>query len=61
MMFVGIGGAFGAWFAGFLYDQAGSYLPVFVIMMVCASFSCLAIWWAAPGKIRMVPGKSKPR
>jgi MFS family permease len=58
MMFVGIGGAFGAWFAGFLYDQAGSYLPVFVIMMVCAFFSCLGIWWAAPGKIRMVPGKS---
>jgi len=58
MMFVGIGGAFGAWFAGFLYDQTGSYLPVFVIMMVCAFFSCLGIWWAAPGKIRMVPGKS---
>ena len=58
MLFVGIGGAFGAWFAGFLYDQVESYLPVFVIMMVCAFFSCLGIWWAAPGKIRMVPGKS---
>jgi MFS family permease len=57
-IFVGIGGAFGAWFAGFLYDQAGSYLPVFVIVMVCAFFSCLGIWWAAPRKIRMVPGKS---
>jgi MFS family permease len=57
MMFVGIGGAFGAWFAGFLYDQAGSYLPVFVIMMVCAIFSCCCMWWAAPRKIRMVPGR----
>lgn len=57
MIFVGIGGAFGVWFAGFLYDQIGSYVPVFIITIICAFFSCLNIWWAGPGKIRMVPGK----
>ncbi len=59
MMLVAMGGAFGAWFAGFLYDTLGSYVPVFFILMVGASFSCLSIWWAAPRKIRAVPGKRK--
>jgi len=57
MLFVGIGGAFGAWFAGFLYDHLGSYRHVFIIMIIVALFSCLNIWWAAPRKIRRVPGK----
>jgi len=57
MMLNGVGGAFGAWFAGFLFDQVGSYLPVFVIMIASSSFACLNIWRAAPRKIRMVPGK----
>jgi MFS family permease len=57
MVFVGIGGAFGAWFAGFLYDQVGNYLPVFIILIACSLFSCLSIWWAAPRRIRLVPGK----
>jgi MFS family permease len=56
MIFVGVGGAFGAWFAGFLYDLVGSYVPVFVILVLCALFSCLNIWQAAPRKIRTVPG-----
>ncbi len=57
MTFVGVGGAFGAWFAGFLYDFVGSYVPVFVILIPCVLFSCLSIWKAAPRKIRMVPGR----
>jgi len=57
MVFVGIGGAIGAWFAGFIYDQLGSYVPVFIILILFAFFACLNIWWAAPRKIRMVPGK----
>ena len=59
MILNGIGGAFGAWFAGFIYDVAGSYLPVFVILIIFALFSSLSIWWAAPRKIRRVPGKAK--
>ena len=58
MIFVGSGGAFGAWTAGFLFDQVGSYLPVFIILIGCGSFACLNIWWAAPRKIRKVPGKT---
>ncbi|MBM4337981.1 MAG: MFS transporter [Deltaproteobacteria bacterium] len=57
MFFVGIGGASGAWFAGFLFDQTGSYLPVFVVLIGCALVSCLNIWQAAPRKIRRVSGK----
>jgi MFS family permease len=53
----GLGGASGAWFAGFLYDQVGNYVAVFVIMMGCALFACLNIWRAAPRKIRNAPTK----
>jgi len=55
IIFIGIGGALGAWFAGFLYDQAGSYLPVFVILIAFAVVSCLSVWKAAPRKIRRMP------
>lgn len=57
MFFVGIGGAFGAWSSGFLYDHLGSYRYVFIILIIVALFSCLSIWWAAPRRIRKVPGK----
>ncbi len=60
MMLVAMGGAFGAWLAGFLYDNLGSYVPVFVILMIGAIISCLSIWWAAPRRIRAVPGKRIP-
>jgi len=53
----GLGAASGAWFAGFLYDQMGSYIPFFISIMPCAVFACLSLWWAAPRKIRVVPGK----
>jgi MFS family permease len=49
----GIGGALGAWFAGFLYDRIGSYIPSFIIMIVFSLLGCLSIWWAAPRKIRI--------
>ncbi len=53
----GMGGASGAWFAGFLHDRVGSYVPVFIVLIACALFACLNIWRAAPRKIRSVPGK----
>ncbi|MFB3886618.1 MAG: MFS transporter [Thermodesulfobacteriota bacterium] len=52
-----VGGALGAWFAGFLFDQLGSYLSVFILLIAFSLFSCLNIWWVAPRKIRMVPEK----
>lgn len=53
----GLGGAFGAWFAGFVYDLMGSYLPVFGIMAGCILMSGVILWLAAPRKVRLVPGK----
>lgn len=53
----GVGGASGAWFAGFLHDRTESYVPVFIVMIACAGFACLNIWKAAPRKIRIVAGK----
>ena len=52
----GLGGAFGAWFAGFLYDYVRSYVPLFVTVIVCALLGCLTVWMAAPRKVR--PGAS---
>jgi MFS family permease len=60
MIFIGIGGAFGAWFTGFIFDLTGSYVPAFVVLILCAVFACFNIWSAAPGKIRKVPGKAMP-
>jgi len=60
MLLNGVGGASGAWLAGFLYDQVRSYVPVFIIMIASAIFACLNIWRAAPRKIRNVPGKGAP-
>jgi len=57
MLINGIGGALGVWFAGFLFDQIGSYLPFFVILIACCFVSCMNIWWVAPRKIRRVPGR----
>jgi MFS family permease len=56
MVFTGVGGAFGAWFTGFIFDLTGSYVPAFVVLILCALFACFNIWAAAPSKIRRVPG-----
>jgi MFS family permease len=52
-----VGGAFGAWFGGFLHDHVGNYISFFIIVIACALFACFNIWIAAPRKIRIVPGK----
>jgi MFS family permease len=59
MLINGTGGALGVWFAGFLFDQIGSYVPFFVILIAFCSVSCMNIWWVAPRKMRRVPGKVK--
>jgi MFS family permease len=56
-MSVSLGGAAGAWFTGFLFDQFKSYVPVFVILVPCTLWAFVNIWIAAPRKIRRVPGK----
>ena len=56
MMLNNVGGACGVWFAGFIYDQMKSYVPAFIIMIICSLCALVTIWMAAPGKIRVVPG-----
>jgi MFS family permease len=56
MTFNGIGGALGAWFAGFVYDHTETYLLVFILTMACYLFACINVWRAAPRKVRAVPG-----
>ena len=52
-----LGGAAGPWVAGALHDRIGSYAPSFWICIVLCAFSSIAIWCAAPGKIRAVAGR----
>ncbi len=52
-----LGGAAGPWAAGFLHDLTGSYAPAFWISLVFNVVSAVAIWRAAPGKVRAVAGR----
>ena len=48
------GGAAGPWVAGALYDLTGTYTPAFSIAMGGSVLSALAVWLAAPRKVRAV-------
>ena len=47
----------GPWVTGALFDATGSYTLAFEIAIVCSTFSILAIWLAAPRKVRAVAGR----
>ena len=51
------GGAVGPWLTGVLYDRTGSYTLAFWISIGCSVVSAVAIWLAAPRKVRAVAGK----
>jgi len=51
------GGAAGPWAAGVIHDITGSYRCAFATATVCCLISALAIWRAAPRKVRLVPGR----
>ena len=51
------GGAAGPWVTGVLHDWTGSYTPAFWIAIACSALSALAIWCAAPRKVRAVAGR----
>ena len=55
------GGAAGPWMTGVIYDVTGSYRTAFWLAMVCCFISIVAIWLAAPRKVRLVQGQIKPR
>jgi MFS family permease len=52
-----LGGAAGPWVAGVLFDSTGSYSVAFWIATACSAISIVAIWLAAPGKVRAVAGR----
>lgn len=51
---VGIGHVIGPWFAGYLYDAQHSYTIPFMLSMIGILLGCIAVWIAAPRKIRRV-------
>jgi MFS family permease len=51
------GGALGPWVAGVLYDTTGSYTLAFWIAIGCSAVSAVAMWLAAPRKVRAVAGR----
>ena len=51
------GGAVGPWLTGALHDATGSYTIAFWIAICCSLLSAIAIWLAAPRKVRMVAGR----
>jgi MFS family permease len=53
------GGAVGPWVTGVIYDRAGSYTLAFWIAIACSVISAVAIWLAAPRKVRVVAGRLK--
>ncbi len=51
------GGAAGPWIVGALHDATGSYRPGFWLAFAVSLVAALAIWRAAPGKVRAVAGR----
>ena len=56
-----VGGAAGPWVTGAVHDATGSYALAFWIAIGLSVLSALAIWLAAPRKVRAVAGRSRPR
>jgi MFS family permease len=49
---IGLGSAFGAWVAGYIFDQTKNYFWAFMIAMILNLISILLVWLAAPRKSR---------
>ncbi len=52
------GGAAGPWIAGVIHDASGSYRLAFLFIIGCCVASAIAVWLAAPRKVRTVPGRA---
>jgi sugar phosphate permease len=52
------GGALGPWITGAVHDATGSYAPAFWLAIALTALSAFAIWRAAPGSVRAVPGRA---
>ncbi|HEV8584759.1 MAG TPA: MFS transporter [Methylomirabilota bacterium] len=54
------GAAFGPWVAGAIYDRTGTYTAAWLLAIAACALSMVAIWLAAPRKVRAVAGRVKP-
>ena len=52
-----VGGAAGPWVTGLLYDRTGNYNVAFWIALAFSFVSAVAIFMAAPRKVRLVAGR----
>jgi MFS family permease len=52
------GGAMGPWVTGVLHDIEGTYTLAFVVALGFSVLGAASIWFAAPGKVRMVAGRA---
>jgi MFS family permease len=50
----GLGGFGGSWFGGYWYDRWGSYHGAYAMTVGVSLLSCLAMWLAAPRRVRHV-------
>ncbi|TBR26569.1 MAG: MFS transporter, partial [Reyranella sp.] len=53
------GGAAGPWITGVLYDYEGAYRLAFIVALGFSVLGATSIWFASPGKVRMVAGRAK--
>jgi MFS family permease len=56
-----VGGFIGPWLGGWIFEFTESYLVAFFMAIALFVVSCAALWWAAPRKVRVVPGRAKSR
>ena len=51
------GGAIGPWLGGWLFEISGNYRLAFIIAIALFAVACVAIWLAAPRKVRRVSNR----
>jgi MFS family permease len=47
-----LGGTIGPWLGGWLFEVTGNYVVAFAVAMALFAVACVAIWFAAPRKVR---------
>jgi MFS family permease len=56
----GLGGFAGSWFGGYWYDRWGSYNGVFALTIGVGVLSCVAMWLAAPRRLKQDTHAHRP-
>ena len=54
---IGFGSGAGPWVTGWLHDRTGDYVLAFEVGIAASLISAVAIWLAAPRKVRLVAGR----